>query len=208
MHALQPEFENYLSKISPPPHPILAEMESFARERDFPIVGPLVGRFLYQLVRAIQAKRVFELGSGFGYSAFWIAMALPEDGTLICTEASRNNVDLGVEFLERGGLAQKVDFRVGDAVRIFAESEGSFDFVFNDVDKHQYPQVFDLVVPRIKPGGFFVSDNLLWHGKVFSEADDEDTVGVREFTRRIFSEPGLWSTIIPLRDGLGVCLKL
>lgn len=208
MHALRPEFEDYLAKVSPVPHPVLLEMEKFARERDFPIVGPLVGRLLFQLVKATGARRVFELGSGFGYSAFWIASALPGDGTVICTEASSNNVDVGLDFLERGGLAAKVDFRVGDALKIFSQTEGTFDFIFNDVDKEQYPRVFELVVPRLRIGGIFASDNLLWHGKVLGEETDSATAAIREFTKRMFSDERLWSTIIPLRDGVGVCLKL
>jgi predicted O-methyltransferase YrrM len=208
MQAILPEFEQYLARYSPVSHPVLAEMESFAKERDFPIVGPLVGRFLYQLIKAVNARRVFELGSGFGYSAFWMAMALPDDGTIICTEASLNNVDIGIDFLERGGLAQKVDFRVGDALKIFADIDGPFDFVFNDVDKEQYPRIVDLVVPKLRQGGLLVSDNLFWHGKVLSDDPDESTRGVCKFTERIFSDPRLWSTIIPLRDGIAVCLKL
>jgi predicted O-methyltransferase YrrM len=208
MDVIQNDFNEYMESVMPPRDSVVLEMEKFAKKEDFPIVGPLVGRFLSQLVRASRVRRVFELGSGFGYSAYWMAGALPEGGVVVCTESSEENAERGMDYLRRGGLDNKVEFRIGDSLEIMGSAEGPFEFVFNDVDKHQYPEIFRLVVPRLRPGALFVSDNLLWHGKVFTKESDRDTEAIRNFTRLMFNEPSLVSTIIPLRDGLGVCLKL
>ncbi|MFQ6102991.1 MAG: O-methyltransferase [Candidatus Glassbacteria bacterium] len=207
MEFLIPDCIEYMENLLPPRNPVLVEMEKAAKNESFPIIGPLVGNFLAQLVRATGVRRVFELGSGYGYSAFWIAESLPDDGLLICTDSSELNAERGIEFLKRGGLDHKVEYRVGDSLEIIKAAEGPFEFVFNDVDKHQYPDVFRLVVPKLRPGALFVSDNILWKGKVFSKETDRDTEAIREFTRLMFSHPEVVSSIIPLRDGVGVCIK-
>jgi predicted O-methyltransferase YrrM len=200
-------YHDYMRTLLPKPHPVVKEMEKLAKERDFPIVGPLVGVFLSQLVRLSGTREVLELGSGFGYSAYWIASALPEEGKIICTDASEENARTGMEFLRHAGLGEKVEYRVGDAVEILRSNPGPLEFVFNDVDKRQYPEVFRIVVPRLRSGGVLVSDNLLWHGRVVSGEKDTDTEGIRSYTRLMFRDPNLISSIIPLRDGLGLCLK-
>ena len=207
MEDLFTAYHDYMNKLLPGRDPVLTEMEKFAKKKNFPIVGPLVGTFLSQLVHLSGARDVLELGSGFGYSAYWIASALPERGKVICTDASEENAKMGMEFLRRGGLDQKVEYHVGDAVEILKSAQGPFAFVFNDVDKRQYPDVFRLVVPRLRPGGIFVSDNLFWDGSVLSKESDPDTEGIRSFTRMMFRDLNLISGIIPLRDGLGFCVK-
>jgi caffeoyl-CoA O-methyltransferase len=202
------DVNEYLSNLLPPRDPVLTEMEWLAKKKDFPIVGPVVGSLLAQLVTVARVRRVFEMGSGFGYSAYWIARVLPEEGRVICTDTSEENAKKGLEFLKKGGLQHKVEYRIGDALEIARSAEGPFEFVFNDVDKHLYPDVFRIVVPKLRPGALFVSDNLLWHGKVLTKESDPQTNAVRNFTRLMFSTPGLMSTIIPTRDGVGVCLKL
>jgi len=207
MNDFLPEVNDYLLHQLPPRDPVLTEMEKLAKKEDFPIVGPLVGTLLAQLVTVTRVRRVFEMGSGFGYSAYWIARALPEEGRVICTESSEDNAEKGLAFLKRGGLDHKVEYRIGDALEIARSAAGPFEFVFNDVDKYMYPDVFRVVVPKLRPGALFVSDNLLWHGKVLTKESDKETDAVRNFTRLMFSEPRLISSIIPIRDGVGVCLK-
>lgn len=200
-------YHDYMHKLHTKRDPVLLEMEKLAKKKEFPIVGPLVGTFLAQLVRISRVREVLELGSGFGYSAYWIASALPEQGKVICTDASEENAKTAMEFLGRGGLDRKLEYRIGDAIEILRSRAGPLEFVFNDVDKHQYPEVFRLVVPRLVSGGIFVSDNLFWDGSVLSGERDPDTEGIRSFTRMMFTDPNLISSIIPLRDGLGVCIK-
>jgi len=208
MEIVHPEVNKYLNAILPERHPKLQEMEQLARERDFPIIGPQVGRILYQYTRLIGAKRIFELGSGFGYSAFWFALALPGDGKIICTEAAQNNVDMGEDYLKAAGLNKKVDFRKGDALKILSQTEGPFDIILNDVDKEDYPRVLDLAIPKLRVGGLLISDNTLWSGRVADEKPDAATRAILEYNRITFSHPQLWTTLLPVRDGLTVSQKI
>ena len=208
MNIVTPEINQYLDSLLPQRHPKLAEMEELARERDFPIVGPQVGRILYQYIKLTGAKRIFELGSGFGYSAFWFALALPDDGKITCTEASQNNVDLAEDYLKIAGLLPKVELKTGDAIKFFEQAEGEFDIIFNDVDKEEYPRIIDLAADKLKTGGLLISDNTLFHGRVVSENPDVATKGILEYNEMAFI-PELWmTTILPVRDGLAVSIKL
>lgn len=207
MEILNPRIEEHLRKVAAASPPPLDEMEALARERGFPIIGPLVGRVLQQLVVVAEAKRVFELGSGYGYSAIWMSMVLPSDGSVICTDGDPENARLAEKYFERAGVKSKVDFRVGDALERFAEETGPFDLILNDIDKEGYPDTIGPVKEKLRPGGIFVTDNMLWSGRVLEGDKSESTLGVIEFTRRIFSDPDFLTTIIPIRDGIAVAVK-
>lgn len=208
MEILNPDIESYLTSVVPERGDVLQDMEKLADERGFPIVGPLVGRLCHQLARAIGAKRVFEMGSGFGYSAYWLAQALPEDGQIFLTENSAEDLQLAQSFLERGGLSDRAVFLRGDALELIQQVEGSFDIILSDVDKEQYPATLDLVVPRVRRGGLLITDNMLWHGRVLNPGTDRASNAVVEYTRLLFESKKLWTTIVPLRDGVGISLKL
>lgn len=208
MNILAPEINTYLESLLPERDPILVEMEEVADKREFPIVGPLVGRLCAQIVHTIRARRVFEMGSGFGYSAFWMAKALPEGGKIICTEGSKDNIKEAKDYFKRGGLLDYVEFREGDALEIIQQTEGQFDLIINDVDKEQYPQALDLVVTRLRKGGMLITDNLLWHGRVLDKNPDRATQAVLNYTKSLYNSKHLLTTILPLRDGVGLSLKL
>lgn len=182
-------------------------MEALAEKRHFPIVGPLVGRLLYQLALIHRAERVLELGSGFGYSAYWFAKGLPKTGRVICTEGSADRIRQGVDFLNRAGLEGQVEFRQGDALELIARAEGPFDIIFCDIDKAAYPDALALGLPKLRAGGLFIADNVLWSGRVASASDDPDTAGIKAFNKAIYARPELTTTLIPLRDGVSVSLK-
>lgn len=208
MDLLHPDINRYLDSLLPERHAKLIEMERFAKERDFPIIGPQVGRVLYQYVKITGARRVFEMGSGFGYSAFWIAMALPDDGKVICTEASQNNIDLAEDYLKVAGLLSKVELKIGDALKILSKTEGPFDFIFCDVDKEFYPAALELAETKLRAGGLLITDNALFHGRVLNAKPDATTRGVVEYNRAAFAADSLWTTILPVRDGLAVSWKI
>jgi len=208
MDILHPDINRYLDSLLPERHPKLLEMEAFARERKFPIVGPQVGRILYQYTKLLGARRIFEMGSGFGYSAFWFALALPDDGTLICSEASQNNVDLAEDYLQVAGLLHKVRLHAGDALEILQNTEGPFDIIFNDVDKIQYPAALELARQKLRPGGLLISDNAFRRGRVTQSQPDAGTRDVLSYNDSAFNSKDLWTTILPVRDGLAVSLKL
>ena len=188
---------------------LLAEMHGLALERGFPIVGPEVGRFLGQLVGLLGARRIFELGSGFGYSALWFGRALPEDGELFCTDGDTANLGLARGFHERAGIAGRVTYLHGHAQDLLQVTPGLFDIIFCDVDKEQYPEIPDLLREHLRVGGALLIDNLLWDGRV-ADPEDEDmsTVGVRAFTRRMWAHQDYLCSLLPVRDGLGLCLRL
>lgn len=206
---LQRRIEAYLLRWVPDRDAILEEMERAAALRQFPIVGPLVGRLLAQLVHLVGARHILELGSGFGYAAYWLARALPPGGRLLAIERSADNVRLGEEWLARGGLAEKVAFVVGDALRVIEEVPGPFDLIFVDVDKEQYPASLPLSLPRLRRGGLLITDNILWKGRVLvPEPSEASTRAIQEYTRLLYETPGLYTTILPVRDGIAVSLKL
>lgn len=208
MHIIHPDLDRYLQEITPESDEVLQKMEKLAEEKDFPIVGPLVGRMLYQLVKLMDAKKIFEMGSGFGYSAYWMAQAMSEGGKIICTETSEANCKLGEGFLKEGGVKDKVEYRLGDSMSLLSREKDLFDIVFNDVDKHQYPDALEVALPRLRKGGLLMTDNVLWEGKVLEAHPDKDTLGVLEYTRRIYSDKSLWSIVVPIRDGVSISMKL
>lgn len=204
-----PAVEEYLYRLIPERDPVLSEMEQIASERRIPIVGPLVGRLLYQIAEMIGAKNVFEMGSAIGYSTIWWARALSDGGRVIYTDGDRNNADQARRFFERAGVLDRIDVRVGDAMEILSESKAEYDIIFNDVDKEDYPRVFRVAVPRLRKGGLLISDNTLWHGDVADPEfdNDERTRAIREFNRLMYESKDLLTTILPLRDGIAVARK-
>jgi len=208
MDIVNPDIVNYLINSTPERDSVLQEMEEYAHARNFPIVGPLVGRLLYSLAKMTQAKRIFEMGSGFGYSAYWFAKAIGKDGEIICTDGDPANAANATSYFHRGRIAQRIDFRTGNGLKLIDETDGQFDIIFNDIDKHDYPKAFRKALPRLKKGGLLISDNVLWSGKILSHKPDSDTAGILTYNRLIYSSKDLFSIIIPLRDGVGVTIKI
>lgn len=208
MDIINPDLNKYMRGILPERDPALVEMEQYAREHKFPIVGPLVGTFLCQMARAIKARSIFEMGSGFGYSSYWFSQGMPADGHIICTDGDADNINLAREFHVRGNFSHNIEYHVGDARDIIKRHDGPFDIIFNDVDKEQYPEVFVLALSRLRKGGLFISDNVLWGGHVLDEKPVDSTKGILEFNRLIFNSPDLIASIIPIRDGLALAVKI
>jgi predicted O-methyltransferase YrrM len=205
---VDPDIDRYLHDLANPADPLLREMELLAAERGFPIVGPQVGRLLHVLAVANRARRVFEMGSGFGYSAYWFARAVGPSGLVVLTERSPERAAEAQAFLERGGLAERIRIEVGDAFEIADRLGGQFDIVFNDADKERYPDVMDVALTMIPPGGLLITDNMLWFGTVLEEkATEPSTRGVKELTRRLFASKEFVTTLIPLRDGVSVSVR-
>lgn len=207
MEILNPQLEAYILKLMPRQPEVLEEMYRYGVEKDFPIIGPLCGQFLQQLALATHATRIFEMGSGFGYSAAWFSLALPADGRIICTDGDPANRERAMAYFEQLGVAHKIEFHVGLAQEILAKYNGPFDIIFNDVDKEQYPDTLDLAIPRLRKGGVFITDNALWDGKVLDANGDIYTEGVKKFNQLSFGRSDIVTMIVPLRDGLAVSVK-
>jgi len=200
--------EHYLYSMLPPRDEVLAEMEAEAAKRNIPIVGPAVARILHQLALMTGAKTVFEMGSAIGYSTIWWARAVGEGGLVFYTDGDRKNADQARGYFERAGVASRITVKIGDALELLSEQKQEFDIIFNDVDKEDYPRVFRLAVPRLRKGGLFVTDNVLWSGRVADPKNKEaSTKAIVEFNQLLYGSPDLFTTILPIRDGVAVAVK-
>jgi len=208
IEIVHPAIEKYLARLAPPSELVFREIEERVEREDFPIVGPLVGRLLAVLARAINARSVFEMGSGFGYSGLWFASALPADGKVTLTDTSKTYAEEARAYFARAHQGQKFEFLVGDAVELIAQAPGSFDIIFIDINKQRYPVALQNAMPKLRVGGLLIADNVLWFGSVVTNDPDPDVVGIKQFGRLLYETPTLWSTILPLRDGISVSVKL
>ena len=200
--------DDYLYSMLPNRSEVLTEMEGYAAAHNVPIVGPAVGRVLQQLAMMIDAKTVFELGSAIGYSTIWWAHAVGEKGQVIYTDGDRKNAERARSYFTRARVSNRVTLHTGDALEFLSEQTQEFDIIFNDVDKEDYPRVLRLVAPRLRKGGLFVTDNVLWSGRVARKNPAEaSTKAILEFNRRLYDSSDFYTTILPLRDGLAVAVK-
>ncbi len=200
--------EKYFYGLLPRRDRVVAEMEAYARRHDIPIVGPAVGNLLYLLAQLVGARRIFEMGSAIGYSTIWLARAAGSGATVYYTDGDPANAERAGEYFRRARVADRIKILVGNSLDLIRKVGGTFDLIFNDVDKHYYPRVFRLAVPRLRRGGLFVTDNVLWSGRVAGKTSDPDTRGIQRFNRLIYSTNELFPVIVPLRDGVAVCRKL
>jgi predicted O-methyltransferase YrrM len=209
MDIVDPLIDEYLSRLSGSPDPVEAEMRRYADEREgFPIVGPVLGQMLSQLALLARAKRIFEVGSGFGYSAFWFARVLEPGATVTVTDFDRENLDRARAWLTKAGLIDRCRFEpAGDGLEALARAEGGLDVVFVDSAKADYPRALAVALPKLRPGGLVLAESVLWGGAVARGEADAATAGLREYIRLIFGSEGLVSTIVPIRDGLAITMK-
>jgi caffeoyl-CoA O-methyltransferase len=206
---LPADIAEYVRQLDRPRHPILLEMEQIAREEQFPIIGPECGRALAVLSRAIGARRVFEMGSGFGYSTLWFALAVGDGGEVVHTDSDEANSARAREFLSRAGVEGRCRFLIGDAHELLQAERGPFDCILIDLEKPGYPAALEEAVPRLRPGGLLFAHNVLWSGRVADPSDSgEATEGIREFNRAARSRPDLATFLNPVDDGLSISLKL
>ena len=200
--------DDYLYSMLPQRDPVLAEMEAYATQHGVPIVGPAVARVLQQLAMMINARTVFELGSAIGYSTIWWAQAVGETGRVIYTDGDRKNAERARGYFQRAGVTSRITIHTGDALEFLSEQKQEFDVIFNDVDKQDYPRVLRLVPPRLRKGGLFITDNVLWSGRVAEKnPTDARTKAILEFNRKLYDSAEFYTTILPIRDGLAVAVK-
>jgi len=200
--------DDYLYSMLPKRDEVLAEMEGYAAEHNIPIVGPAVARVLQQLALTISARTVFELGSAIGYSTIWWAQAVGEKGRVIYTDGDPTNAKRARSYFDRAGVSDRITLHTGDALEVLSEQKEQYDIIFNDVDKEDYPRVLRLVSPRLRKGGLFITDNVLWSGRVAEKNPKEaSTKAILEFNRLLYNSPDFYTTILPIRDGLAVALK-
>lgn len=211
MEPLAPEVHQYLDSLVPPRPAEMQTMEAYAKQNKFPIVGPAAGYYCYQLARMIGAKRIFELGSGYGYSTAWFARAVKENGGgtvfhVVWDDGLSQRARKHMSALGYDGL---IEYRVSEAIKALRETAGPFDLIFNDIEKDGYPASLSVIKEKLRPGGILITDNMLFHGAIFDPQNHTKTVeGVREFTKLVMNDPTWTASIVPIRDGLLVAQRV
>ena len=209
--ALIPNYlMTYLDSLVPPRSPEMQSMEAYAEEINFPIIGPASGYVCYQVARMIGAKRIFELGSGYGYSTAWFARAVSENGGgevyhVVWDEQLSKQARLHLGAMGYNG---NIHYHVGEAVQTLRETPGPFDLIFNDINKDGYAASLPVIAEKLRPGGVLIVDNMLWHGRVFDAKDKTaETESVRKLTELLTQSPDWIVSLVPVRDGVMVAFK-
>ncbi len=214
IQTVDQDVERYMrSLLAHHDEPVLLEMEKVAEEKHFPIVNRHVGVTLEILTRAIEARRIFELGSGYGYSAYWFAKGGGPNAEIHCTDGDPENAKTAESFLRRVGLWDRITFHVSDAVTALKKTSGDYDIVYNDIDKHGYPDAWRASRDRVRPGGFYICDNVLWSGRVAENSSENDerpawTQAIKKHNAMIASDTDYLSSILPIRDGVMLAHRL
>lgn len=202
--------QDYLTSLVPPREPELQKMEDYAEKNNFPIIGPVCGYYCYQLARMINARSIFELGSGYGYSTAWFAKAVKENGggvvhhTVWDEELSKR----AKGHLSALGSGDVVQLHIAEAVATLRQTNGPFDIIFSDIDKEGYPDSLPVTKEKLRHGGILIIDNMLWSGRVFDPNNNEkSTEAIRRFTRDITTDLDWIVSLAPVRDGMIVAYK-
>jgi caffeoyl-CoA O-methyltransferase len=206
MNITDPKIHEYLMNLAHEDDKHIIEMERIARERNFPIVERLVGRLLFLLTKIKKPGLIVELGSGFGYSAYWFAKAM-DFGKIVLTDYREENIEYAKKLFRETGHAGKAEFRVGNAVEIAKEYK-NIDILFIDIEKRDYLDAVRTLLPNIGSHALIIADNSLWYGKVLDDEKDKETIGIVGFNKYLSENPDFMTTILPLRDGVLLACKL
>jgi predicted O-methyltransferase YrrM len=207
---LYDKVQDYLTSLVPPREPELQKMEEIAAKNDFPIIGPACGYYCYQLARMLNAKQIFELGSGYGYSTAWFAKAVKENGGGLVHHTVWDDKlsQQAQKHLSALGYTDLVQFHNAEAVETLRKTQGPFDIIFNDIDKEGYPDSLPVIKEKLRHGGILIIDNMIWHGQTLDPNDHEpSTEAIRRFTRDVTSDLDWIVSLIPARDGMIVAYK-
>ena len=200
---INPKLEEYLKNLSVEGDPIVLEMEKYAKEKDFPIIGREGGRLLYLLTRLKNPRLIVEIGSGFGYSAYWFAKGL-KDGKVVLIDYQEKNINLAKEIFSKAGLLDKAEFRVGNAIEIGQEYK-NIDILFLDLEKAKYMEAIKTLEKNLSPDGIVIADNVLFQGKVLFEPQHRKAKILDQFNKYMFEN--YFSIILLIRDGILVAVK-
>lgn len=206
---LNEELYNYIVNTFAEEDEVLKNIVIETGEKNFPLiqVSPELGKFLYLLIKLINARKVLEIGTLAGYSAIWMARALPQDGRLITLEISREHADFATGNFAKAGLENKIELLRGNAVDLMKNlKEEKFDFVFMDADKTQYTEYFNLVIQMTNPGGIIAADNTLKHGRVIDSNPDKYTKGILAYNKLTAHDRRVESLLVPISDGVTISL--
>ena len=211
MNFLDHNLETYVAEHSEQEPELLQEL---ARETHLKILQPRMlsgayqGRLLALLSKLIAPKHILEIGTYTGYSALCLAEGLQADGQIDTIDINEELTDMQRKYFEVSVYGKHIVQHLGNAAEIIPAIEGTFDFVFIDADKEQYPLYFDLIVDRVRSGGLIIADNVLWSGKVLEPATDEATESLQSFNKKVAKDSRVETVILAVRDGLTLLRKI
>ena len=203
MPAVEADLD-YLEGVHQPLDPVLAEILRTGRSEGVPIVQPAVGRLLRVLVTAMAPKRVVEVGTAIGFSALWMATALPAGGRIDTIDPDRARTDRARRYWLRAGVTDRVRVINEPALRVLPRLEPGIEFAFIDALKIEYSAYLDALLPKMAPGGMIAVDNLTWSGRIAAGEHDSDTDALRDFNQRFLHHEQLEATVLPVGDGVGL----
>ena len=218
-HPVPEVTEEFARTLAPNPDEVIEEMDARADREGFPTVGPAVGGWLRLLARSIEAERVFEFGSGYGYSAYWMAPAIPDDGEIVLTEIDEDELEDARENLARGGFADRARFEHGDAIETVERYDGPFDVVLIDNEKDRYLEAFEAVREKVPVGGIVAADNAMTAGsldfgdiRALLAGEDVDATetsrGIAEYLETVGDDPEFETGLLPLGEGMAVSIRI
>ena len=211
MHLVSDPIEKYIDQHSSAEDKVLSEL---SRETHLKVQMPqmlsghIQGQFLEMFSRLIQPKRILEIGTFTGYSAICLAKGLTDTGMLYTIDINEELQPMVEKYIDKAGLTEKVKLLTGDARIIIPELKETFDLVFIDADKTNYSLYFDLIIDKVRPGGYIIADNVLWSGKVIEEKKDKDTLAINAYNKKVQGDNRVENFILPLRDGLNIARKV
>lgn len=170
--------------------------------------GHLQGRVLSMISYMIRPQLILEIGTYTGYSAICLAEGMERGGKIITLDINEELEDRVRKNFQDAGMEDRVDYRIGNALKIIPEINEVFDLVFIDADKENYANYFDLVIDKVRPGGFILADNVLWSGKVLDEKPDKDTRAINAFNKKIQDDSRVENVLLPIRDGIMLIRKV
>ena len=211
MNFINPSLEAYVAKHSEEEPELLQKL---ARETNLKVLQPRMlsgayqGRLLALLAKLVSPKRILEIGTYTGYSALCLAEGLQTDGRIDTIDKDEELTDIQRSYFDASGFGKNIVQHLGNAAEIIPSLKGTFDFVFIDADKEQYPRYFDLIVDRVRSGGLIIADNVLWSGKVTEDAVDQATASLQIFNNKVALDNRVETVVLPVRDGLTLLRKI
>jgi predicted O-methyltransferase YrrM len=203
--------DSYLESQASAEDPILAELarETFLKvQMPQMLSGHAQGLFLEMLSRMIAPRRILEIGTFTGYATICLARGLINDGILYTLDINEELEPIFSKYFNRSGLDKKIRFIAGNAMKTIPEINEVFDIVFIDADKMNYSLYYDLIIDKVRPGGYILADNVLWSGKVLEEKKDKETENLHRFNIKLAADPRIQNVIVPIRDGINIARKL
>jgi caffeoyl-CoA O-methyltransferase len=212
MEFIDPKLDDYAGLHTSPENSLLNDLN---RQTHLKILQPrmlsghIQGRLLSMFSHMIQPKCILEIGTYTGYSALCMAEGLQKDGKLITIDVNEELAPFTKSYFDKSDYAKQIDFRIGNAMEIIPTLNETIDLVFIDADKENYSNYFDLVIDKVRKGGFIIADNVLWSGKVIEpiKPNDKDTLALIEFNKKIHNDPRVENVLAPVRDGLMIIRK-